>query len=95
MSSIEVQKHVGQTMVQLPHVRHRAATSSQRAALGAVHRDDEHPGAPLRLPRAGLGEDPVLDGDRPQVARPDAEERVPRRLVVVAGHLEAFPGTRG
>jgi hypothetical protein len=29
---MEVQKHVGQTMVQLPQVKHRAATSSQCAA---------------------------------------------------------------
>src|SRR6266581_3388509 len=42
-----------------------------------------------------LAEHPVLDLDRPQVARPDAEERVPWRLVILLRQLEAFRGARG
>ena len=49
-SSTLVQKQVGQTMVQLPHVRHRSATTSQcglsrfsrrsSATPGTISRDD-------------------------------------------------------
>ena len=53
------------------------------------------PGRGAARTASQVGEHPVLDGDRPQVARPDAEERVPWRLVVVFGNLEASRRARG
>ena len=55
LSSIEVQKHVGQTIVQLAQERQRLATSSQRGCSRLLIRRSRNPSASiLRLMLAAV-----------------------------------------
>ena len=63
VSSVVVQKQVGQTFVQLPQVRQRSATSSQRGWFGLACSNSLSPFVSRVRPIPGSGDDPISGCD--------------------------------